>query len=100
MKELIKDIKYNRHPKEVFSLLYLLDNSKFHIVSGDETYIYLDNVFILFQIYKDRILCECDYINNFLSEKYGIIYKIGDSVKYINEAIKLSNYSNCKITII
>ena len=100
---MIKEIKKSRLPKEVLSLLELLNNPKNHITRNNYISIYYDDVFILFEIFGNIIYANRNYIGNYLNYSYiidGEEYIYDDITKYINYAIDLSNYSDYKVTIL
>ena len=98
MKYLIRNIKYNRIPTDILRLVELLDDTKNHTVVRDQIHIY-GGPFILFQIKDNTIYVDHYIIGQYLSN-YSFFNNNYEAIKYINEAIRISNYSTYKKIIL
>lgn len=103
MKQLINNIKYNRIPKEVLNILYLLENPPeiFHFHDFIDFRTKHTN-YTLFTIHKkEKTLFY--YKTNILSSiseirKVSVKMYIGDQIdEYIKQAIGMSKYADYKI---
>ena len=102
MKDLIKDIKYNRFPKEVLMLLNLLnDESKYTTspILGYEKRVFDDRgrTLFMFQIKKKIIYYNYTTIKLLLTRTFGVAYRFNICSVIIMTAIENSIYSEYTI---